>query len=85
MTILQNTIEEFQKDLKSLKFRHKIFQLTDQSEFSWDAAEEYEMDELAGMMTALSTWKAEKAAEQKVIKCKNDIALQQGKRTENQG
>ena len=43
------------------------------------------MDELVGMMMTLSTWKAQKAAEQKVIKCKNDMALGQVKRTESQG
>ena len=45
-------MEKLQKGLKSLKFTQKIIQLTDQSEFSWDAVEEYEMDELAGMMTS---------------------------------
>ena len=78
-------MEELQKGLKSLKFMQKIIQLTDQSEFSRDAIEEYEMDELAGMMTSSSTWKAEKAVEQKVIKYKNGTALRQGKRMESQG
>ena len=64
------------KGSKSLKFRQKIIQLTDQSEFSWDITEEYEIDELAGMMTTPRTWKVEKAAEHKVIKCKNGMALQ---------
>ena len=43
MKILQKAIEKLQmvQTSKSLKFRQKIIQLADQSEFSWDAAEEY--------------------------------------------
>ena len=71
--------------MKSLKFRQKIIQLAGQSEFSWNAAEEYEVDELAGMTMTPSTWKAKKVAEQKVIKCKNGMALRQGKKTVEPG
>ena len=57
-----------------MKFRQKIIQLADQSEFNWDAAEGYEIDELAGMMMTPSTWKTEKAAKQKVQEWQGSVA-----------
>ena len=53
--------------MKALELRQKLIWQAGRSEFGYDAAEEYEMDELGGMMMTPSAWKVEKAAEEKVM------------------
>ena len=75
-TTLQKAVEELQEGSKALEFRQKLIRLADRSEFGWDAVKEYETDELAADDDdAKRLEKAEKAAEQKVMKRKRVAQL----------
>ena len=61
--------------------RQKLIRLTDRSEYGWEAVNEYETDELAANEdNAKRLEKAEKAAEQKVLKRKKAAFSQGGGR-----
>ena len=61
--------------------RQKLIRLADHSEFGWEAVNEYETDELAANEDdAKRLEKAEKAAEQKVLKRKKAAYSQGGGR-----
>ena len=73
---LTKAVEKLQEDSKALDFWQKPIRLADCSEYGWDTVKEYETDELvANDNDAKHLEKAEKAAEQKVTKCKRVVQL----------
>ena len=66
---LDNAAKELKESVDAVTLRQKLIRLADCSEFGWEAVNEYERDELAANEDdAKRLEKAEKAAEQKVLK-----------------
>ena len=66
---LDNAAKELKEGVDAVTLRQKLICLADCSEFGWEAVDEYETDELtANEDDAKRLEKAEKAAEQKVLK-----------------
>ena len=78
---LDNAAKEPKEDVNAVTLRQKLIRLADHSEFGWEAINEYETDEVATSEDDVKRLeKAEKAAEQKVLKRKKAAYFQGGGR-----
>ena len=78
---VDNAAKELKEGVDTVTLRQKLIRLADCSEFGWEAVNEYETDELvANEDDAKRLEKAEKAAEQKVLKRKKAAYFRGGGR-----